>query len=225
MSATIVVFSDEPILVRGLQAELRDRSVFTSTTYVTGVGAVMEAIRDCAPSVLLLDFTPDIHMGILRELRKEAPSTHIVLWTRSISAEVAYQAIELGVRGVAQKTLPAGKLVECVSAVAEGELWLDKALTMTLLTSKPVKLTPREGELVGLLAQGLKNKEIAARLNISEGTVKVYLSRLFEKVGAKDRFELALFGVRNMRNVEDVQPEVFERSQMGLRSMVMRRYA
>jgi hypothetical protein len=58
-----------------------------------------------------------------------------------------------------------------------------------------------------LLSQGLKNKEIGAALTISEGTVKVYLSRLFQKVGAKDRFELALYGLRNFRNMGNVPPE------------------
>jgi DNA-binding CsgD family transcriptional regulator len=64
-----------------------------------------------------------------------------------------------------------------------------------------VALTKRESQLVALLSQGLKNKEIASTLQISEGTVKVYLSRLFQKVGVKDRFELALYGLRNLQNM------------------------
>jgi DNA-binding CsgD family transcriptional regulator len=64
-----------------------------------------------------------------------------------------------------------------------------------------VSLTKRESQLVSLLSQGLKNKEIASTLTISEGTVKVYLSRLFQKVGVKDRFELALYGLRNLQNM------------------------
>ena len=81
-----------------------------------------------------------------------------------------------------------------------GELWLEKALTDTFILGRTVKLSPREGDLVRLLAQGLKNKEIATVLSISEGTVKVYLSKLFVKTGAKDRLELALFGLRNMQD-------------------------
>jgi DNA-binding CsgD family transcriptional regulator len=59
-------------------------------------------------------------------------------------------------------------------------------------------LSRRQSELVGLLTQGLKNKEIAAALGISEGTVKAYLTTLYEKVGARDRFDLALFGLKNL---------------------------
>ena len=66
------------------------------------------------------------------------------------------------------------------------------------MTARRYSLTRREGQLVTLLSQGLKNKEIATALSISEGTVKVYLSRLFQKLGVKDRFELALYGLKNL---------------------------
>jgi len=72
---------------------------------------------------------------------------------------------------------------------------------MRLLNSPPVHLSRRQSQLVGLLVQGLKNKEIATSLGISEGTVKAYLTTLFEKVGAKDRFELALYGLKNWRHL------------------------
>ena len=82
--------------------------------------------------------------------------------------------------------------------VNEGELWFEKALTDSIMTAHSYSLTRREGQLVALLSQGLKNKEIAYQLSISEGTVKVYMSRLFQKLGVKDRFELALYGLKNL---------------------------
>jgi two-component system response regulator DesR len=97
----------------------------------------------------------------------------------------------LGVRGILRKTLPTELQVKCLQKVQAGELWFEKALTDSFLCARRVALTQREGQLVSLLSQGLKNKEIATTLMISEGTVKVYLSRLFQKVGVKDRFELA----------------------------------
>ncbi len=75
---------------------------------------------------------------------------------------------------------------------------MESALTMNLLNNRPISLSRRQSELVGLLVQGLKNKEIASALGISEGTVKAYLTTLYEKVGARDRFELALFGLKNL---------------------------
>jgi DNA-binding CsgD family transcriptional regulator len=88
-----------------------------------------------------------------------------------------------------------------------------------------VSLTQREGQLVTLLSQGLKNKEIATTLMISEGTVKVYLSRLFQKVGVKDRFELALFGLKNLTSGHASGADKGERTGKvpGLRSLVLER--
>jgi DNA-binding CsgD family transcriptional regulator len=101
-----------------------------------------------------------------------------------------------------------------------------------------VALTKRESQLVSLLSQGLKNKEIATTLTISEGTVKVYLSRLFQKVGVKDRFELALYGLRNLQNMSGEAPALNSPSHqipMGgaknpaqlqwLRSLVLEKHA
>jgi DNA-binding CsgD family transcriptional regulator len=92
-----------------------------------------------------------------------------------------------------------------------------------LLLTKRVSLTRREGQLVGLIAQGLKNKELAYALGITEGTVKVYLSRIFKKLGVNDRFELALYALKNVvsgqngggdlafesRKQDDEEPECF----------------
>jgi DNA-binding CsgD family transcriptional regulator len=111
--------------------------------------------------------------------------------------------------------------------VQAGELWFEKALTDSFLCARRVALTQREGQLVSLLSQGLKNKEIASTLLISEGTVKVYLSRLFQKVGVKDRFELALFGLKNLTTGQLPVGEKGQRAAAmpGLRSLVLERPA
>ena len=114
------------------------------------------------------------------------------------STEFASQAIGLGVRGILRKNLPVELLVKCLLKVAAGEFWVEKALSDRLLSTRQVVLTPRERQIAGLVMQGLKNKEIAFSLGITEGTVKVYLSRLFQKVGVKDRFELALFAMEHL---------------------------
>jgi DNA-binding NarL/FixJ family response regulator len=135
---------------------------------------------------------------VLSSLHQIARQARIVLWVHAISTELALQAMSLGIRGILRKTLPTETLVRCLTRVHEGELWFEKALTDSIMTARRYSLTRREGQLVTLLAQGLKNKEIATALNISEGTVKVYLSRLFQKLGVKDRFELALYGLKNL---------------------------
>jgi len=198
----VLLFSDEPVLARGFAAVLASAPGFEHAAVCQSPSDLMErALSDERPDVLLIDLTPDVTFGLLTQLRRELPQCRIVLWVRTISTELAYQAMELGIRGILRKTLPAELLVKCLAKVAEGELWFDKGLTASFLSAKMVTLTKRESQLVSLLSQGLKNKEIAATLSISEGTVKVYLSRLFQKVGVKDRFELALYGLRNLQNL------------------------
>jgi DNA-binding NarL/FixJ family response regulator len=150
------------------------------------------------PDILLLDLTPEVTFGVLSEIKRAVQECKLVLWVNAISTELAFQAMGLGVRGILRKTLPAELQVKCLQKVYEGELWFEKALTDSFLAAKRVVLSQREGQLITLLSHGLKNKEIASTLLISEGTVKVYLSRLFQKVGVKDRFELALFGLKNL---------------------------
>jgi len=82
--------------------------------------------------------------------------------------------------------------------VSEGEMWFERTLLSSLLQVKEVGLSPRERQLLRLVSQGLSNKQVAATLSIAEGTVKVYFSKLFRKVGVNDRFELALYGLRNL---------------------------
>ena len=97
-----------------------------------------------------------------------------------------------------RKTLPAYVQADCLQRVHQGELWFEQALTESCQAAKRVVLSKRQSQLITLLSQGMKNKEIAYTLQITEGTVKVYLSHLFKKVGVKDRLELMLFGLKNL---------------------------
>jgi DNA-binding NarL/FixJ family response regulator len=173
-----------------------------------------------------MDLTPEITFAVLSEMKHAMMNCKIVLWVNSISTELAFQAMGLGVRGILRKTLPTDLQVKCLQKVQAGELWFEKALTDSFLCARRVALTQREGQLVSLLSQGLKNKEIATTLMISEGTVKVYLSRLFQKVGVKDRFELALFGLKNLTTGQLPEKSARVPSAMpGLRSLVLDRPA
>jgi two-component system response regulator DesR len=158
----------------------------------------MERVSSDAPDILLLDLTPEVTFGVLSDIKRVVRESKLVLWVNAISPELAFQAMGLGVRGILRKTLQADLQVKCLQRVDAGELWVEKAITDSFLTPKRVVLSQREGQLTTLLSQGLKNKEIASTLQISEGTVKVYLSRLFQKVGVKNRFEMALFGLKNL---------------------------
>ena len=196
--ASLLLCTDEPILAEGLSRILSATDNLRFASWCADLGGLRKHLEEHQPDLLLVDLTNDVTFAVLSGLHEIASRARIVLWVHSISTELALQAMSLGVRGILRKTLPIETLTRCLSRVNEGELWFEKALTDSLMTARRYSLTRREGQLVTLLAQGLKNKEIATALHISEGTVKVYLSRLFQKLGVKDRFELALYGLKNL---------------------------
>jgi len=223
----ILLYSDEPILAKGLESILQQVLGFELLPTCGKIADVVERVSESAPDVVLMDLTPEVTFAVLNELKHCMSSTHLVLWVNSISTELAFQAMGLGVRGILRKNLPLDLQVKCLQKVQTGELWFEKALTDSFLCARRVALSRREGQLVSLLSQGLKNKEIATALMISEGTVKVYLSRLFQKVGVKDRFELALFGLKNLSNgqVPALGAGESPTDVPGLRSIVLDRPA
>ena len=194
----IVLYSDQPILAQGLRSVLSGAPGYELHSVATTMSALMEIMGTQQPDIVLMDLTAEVTFGALSEMKRAMANSKIVLWVHTISTELAFQAMGLGVRGILRKTLPTDLLTKCLEKVQEGELWFEKALTDSFLSAKRIALTRREGQLVSLLSQGLRNKEIATALMISEGTVKVYLSRLFQKLGVKDRFELALYGLKNL---------------------------
>jgi DNA-binding NarL/FixJ family response regulator len=218
----VLLYSDQPILATGLQSVLRAAGGFDLVSVCANVSDLAERVSAEQSDIALLDLTTDITFGVLSDLRRSVISCKIVLWVNSISTELAFQAMGLGIRGILRKTLPTELQIKCLQKVHYGELWFEKALTDSFLSARRVALTQREGQLVSLLSQGLKNKEIATALMISEGTVKVYLSRLFQKVGVKDRFELALFGLKNLTTAQGaVEKPGLADKMPGLRSLVL----
>ena len=195
--ATVLLCSNEPMLAEGLRAILSRNGEFDLVSVCPRADDLNSQLELHQPNVLLVDLTVDSTFGGLNELRNLVARTKIVIWAHSISTELALQTMSLGVRGILRKSVPIEMLLRCLTCVNEGDLWFDKTLTDSILSARRYSLTRREGQLVVLLTEGLKNKEIATALCISEGTVKVYLSRLFAKLGVKDRFELALYGLKN----------------------------
>jgi two-component system nitrate/nitrite response regulator NarL len=193
----VILYSVQPVLVAGLQTVLAPLNSLMLSAVCPTIAQLMEHVQSEQPDLLLIELTKDVTLDVLSALRSTTAHAPVILWADLVSTEFASEAIGLGVRGILRKNLPVELLVKCLLKVAAGEFWVEKALSDKLLCSKRVALTPRERQLAGLLTQGMKNKEISYSLGITEGTVKVYLSRLFQKVGVKDRFELALFAIEH----------------------------
>jgi DNA-binding NarL/FixJ family response regulator len=211
-TATVLIHCQHPILTLGIQA-LFERRNDLKAVVTAGAERAIEIARSIQPEVIVLDMNSEFDLGFLRAIKRQSPDSKAVLWIESISTELAFQAFNLGVIGIINKTLSPEDFVQNLRAVAQGNIRIEPELMDAIIMAKTVKLTKRESELVMLVAQGLKNKEIGAELNITENTVKAYLSRLFQKLNVKDRLDLALYGLKNLKapagQIEQRQPNAF----------------
>jgi two-component system nitrate/nitrite response regulator NarL len=196
--ASIVVYTDQPMLAMGMKSLIAGEGMLTLSGCCTQFQALRETLAEARPDLALVDVTHEITGVCLDELQSDAPDCKIILWTENIAADFALQALTMGIRGVLRKSVALDTYLQCLRRVLAGGLWFEKSLTERFRSARRVTLSPRESQLVTLLSRGLKNKEISHELGITEGTVKVYLSHLFQKSGTKDRFELALSGIKNL---------------------------
>lgn len=192
----VFVISNQRVLVDGLRVMLEGDLHARFAGWAESLCGFAHGAPAGRGFVLLVDVENSLDLGQLRKLCTTS-EVRVCLFTRTRSPELFFQAREAGVRGIISTTRPGAEVVDALVALGEGQFFFDPLLAGDN-RSLAIHLTPREGHLIELLTQGLKNKEIAYQLGITEGTVKVYLSKLFQKVGAKDRFDLALSGLKNL---------------------------
>jgi len=204
---SVLAFADEPVLQIGLQSVLAGAPGFRIAGVYATAAHLAGAAQQYQPQVILYSLSLDPELAQVNSVRRASPDSAIILWARDFTGELAHQALDMGIQGFLSTTAGPDTMLECLRFAGTGEMWMERSLANTLLNSRPVALSRRQTQLLSLLVQGLKNREIATELGISEGTVKAYLTTLFEKVGARDRFELALYGLKNLRNVRGVEAE------------------
>ena len=187
--AKILVISDQPVLNCGFEHVLMTRGL--GTIMAPTVAHCSDALAGQQPDLILLDITAGLNFGDLTELHNHVPQCPIVLWTDAIPLDMVFRTLEFGVRGMVPRRAGPEQLLDALTRVASGEMQIGFGATQDTTSRRRVSLTPREKEIVKWLRQGLRNKEIAAEMHITEGTVKIYLFRLFQKVGVRNRFELA----------------------------------
>ncbi len=147
-----------------------------------------------------------ISLADIHEIRAASPC-RVILWGQDLEDDFAFQAMQLGVRGILRADIPIVDFLAAVRDVHKGALCFEPDLLKNVLSHKPVALSPRQREIVSLVARGCRNKEIAGAMGITEGTVKVYLYKLFKKLGINDRLDLALFGRKNLFSGQSVCTE------------------
>lgn len=206
----VVVVDDHMLYRRGLEMVLgTEDDLLIVGEAANGVDAV-ETVAATRPEVVLMDIRMPGGDGIdaCRRIRDLGLGARVIMITTSEDEKDLVAALRAGAKGYLLKDAPAEQIIDGIRAVCAGESLLSPALTSTLLAefsalvggetredSRP-PLTEREREVLGVLGEGLTNKEIAARLFISENTVKNHVHNLLEKLGLHSRTEAALFAVR-----------------------------
>ena len=204
MAIRVILADDHPIVLHGLQQLFERSPDFEVVACCKDGEETLAALRAQSADVLVLDLRmPGMSgLAVLRAMASEGLTIKTVLLTAAVQDEQVVQAVRLGVLGVVLKESAPEDLFACVRKVAQGLPWLEtetmaRAFTQALDRQagggKGESLTPRELEIIRMVGEGLRNREIGERLSISEGTVKVHLHNVYEKLGVDGRLELVLF--------------------------------
>jgi DNA-binding NarL/FixJ family response regulator len=205
MPIRVVIADDHPIVLNGLQQLFQRHADLTVVARCPSGQSALTAVRRERPDVLVLDLRMPEQSGldVLRILAAEGIACRSVLLTAAVSDDEVVQAVQLGAMGIVLKESSPEALIDCVRRVHGGEQWIERetvtrAFKSVLDREAATKeasetLTPRELDIVRMIARGLRNKSIAERLAISEGTVKVHLHNIYEKLGVTGRLELVLY--------------------------------
>jgi DNA-binding NarL/FixJ family response regulator len=220
----IVVADDHPIFRDGLCKLLALEEDFEVVAQAQDGREALEITQQLEPDILLLDLRmPGLDgLGTLQRLQAVKNKTRVIVLTASDDKNEFVQAMRLGTSGIVLKQTATELLIKSIRKVHAGEIWLDSHTTQAVIrqfvaneeappplqqqappATSPMRdrerspLSQREREIVSLVAQGFKNKEMAEKMFISEQTVKNHLHNIFDKLGVSDRLELALYAIHN----------------------------
>ena len=207
----IVIADDHAVLLESLKGLLDSQPEFVVVGAAANGNEAVELVRQHSPDVLVLDlFMPDSDgFEVLRTLERAGLRVASVVLTGSESQSDYVQVVRLGARGLVLKGDAPEKLFTAIRAVAEGELAFSDEVARGVLSAMAdeptqelattmTRLSERERQIAFLVARGLKNKDIAQELSISENTVKRHLQSIFSKTGARDRLELAVIALTEL---------------------------
>jgi two-component system nitrate/nitrite response regulator NarL len=194
----VLLVDDHPMIGAALDMLLRDTDYELLGRARTAAEANSQMSR-FKPDLLLLDVhLPDSSgLDVLQRLVRGRKRPRVILLTAGMDEAQLLAASDLEPEGIVLKTSDPGLLLKCMDAVVAGERWVDPEIAertrqaQERAASAP-PLTRRERELIDLVRQGLRNRDIAAELGVTEGTVKVYLHAIFDKLRVENRTELAL---------------------------------
>ena len=198
----ILLADDHPLVLQALTSLFQLETDVEVVATATEGSSAFSLISSLEPDIALIDIGMPLLSGleILRRIVDSKLRTRVVLLTAGLTDDQAIEAVTLGAPGIVLKEMPPRLLVEAVRKVHRGERWIEKeslqrATSRLLQRSSALEatsqlLTRREIEIVRLAADGLRTREIADRLFVSEGTIKVHFHNIYQKLGVRGRIEL-----------------------------------
>jgi NarL family two-component system response regulator LiaR len=204
----VLIVDDHKVVRQGLRFLLEQEDGIEVVAECADGPAAVRAVRALEPTVVLLDlFMPGENgLSVLAQIKRDRPATEVLMLTSSDADEHLLAAIRAGALAYLPKTAGVEQVVESVRAAARGESLLDPRLAARLVREVrevatrrgPLdSLSPREMEVLGLLARGRSNRQIARTLSISEETVKAHVSSILAKLHLADRTQAAIFGLQH----------------------------
>jgi DNA-binding NarL/FixJ family response regulator len=210
----------QPVILEGLRSALsRSGDIRIAGEATDSLGTIARA-AELAPDVILMDvpLAEAGALGVVTSLRLCAPKSKVIWFASAERRDDFADAMRLGCSGVLCKHAPVDLIAKSIRRVYEGEIWLDSATTAAIIRrlaapqpgrpaalDERANLSERERQITALIVHGLKNKEIARRMFISEQTVKNHVHHVFEKLGVGDRLELALYAVYHNMHMPSIQ--------------------
>lgn len=205
----VLICDDQDLVCEGLRGILSTDPELKIVGIANDGAEALELIPTCQPDLVLMDLKMPILNGVqaTRQIRQGYPQIEVLVLTTYEADEWVFDAIRAGARGYLLKDTPRNRLLTAIKEAAAGKTPVDPAVagklfahvTQQMVVPDPALtslLNEREKEVLGLLAKGLSNAEIAARVYLSEGTVRNYVSSILEKLEVEDRTQAAVLAIR-----------------------------
>jgi two-component system nitrate/nitrite response regulator NarL len=209
----IAIVDDHKVIREGLRMLLGAQPGYEIVGTADDSSGALSLIKEKEPDVVLLDLdlNGEISLGLIPQVNDLFPHTRVLILTGAKDLEMHQECVRLGASGLVQKDVTAEVLVKAIKTVNAGEIWFANPTIMKFLSevrnkrseqekdpeaTKIATLTKREKEIIGLVCEGLKNKEVAERLYISDTTVRHHLTSIFSKLEVPDRLGLVIYSYR-----------------------------
>ena len=194
-----ILLVDDHMAIRvGLMTAVSDALDMEVVADVEDGAEALEAYRRHRPDVVVLDLRMQGMSGIetIRALRQEFGDVRILIFSNYAKGEEVFQAIKSGAQGFVVKEMALDRLLDAIRTVHTGGQYIPPQVAMRIGERMLAQLSPRETEVLRLVARGLSNKEIAAQLGLVVGTVKIHVANIFAKLGVSDRTQALVSAVK-----------------------------